>query len=417
MSLSRGPRLKFSRRRFFAQVGKAFAAFGVLKAKVAYATYYNLGAFWKKTTTVATGAGLYTWGDNANGTLGVGNTTTVRSSPGQVGSLTTWTKIVGGDYHFIARKSDGTLWSWGTNSNGQLGLGDLLPRSSPVQIGTATDWHATGLGASRISAALKTTGQLYTWGYNAFGGLALGDALNRSAPTQVGAFTDGTMVSPGPQHLLLVRAGALYAAGINNLGQLGDGTVAAKSSLVQIGTATDWISIAAGGNHSLGIRGTTSGTLYAWGTHGNGQLGTGGKPGGSGTNRSSPTVIGAFTDWTNVFAGYVWSYGIRGGALYAWGDNTVGQLGLGDLATRSVPSQVGAATDWTLVQAVTGAQNGMRAFGIRGAGTLWTMGDGQGGGNGLNNLTTVSVPTQIGADTNWASVATGYFNYAGGIRT
>src|SRR3989338_9110551 len=78
---------------------------------------------------------LWAWGSNSYGQLGLGDTTS-RSSPVQVGTLTTWTSFAGGGSHSLAGKTDGTLWAWGSNNSGRLGLGDIANRSSPVQVGT-----------------------------------------------------------------------------------------------------------------------------------------------------------------------------------------------------------------------------------------------------------------------------------------
>lgn len=85
--------------------------------------------------------GLWSWGNNSGGVLGLGNTTSY-SSPKQVGSLTTWS-FVGtgsGNNQAIAIKNDGTLWAWGNNAQGQLGLGNTTNYSSPKQVGALTTW-------------------------------------------------------------------------------------------------------------------------------------------------------------------------------------------------------------------------------------------------------------------------------------
>ena len=89
--------------------------------------------------------GLWTWGYNNNGQLGLGNTT-YYSSPKQVSSLTTWSSIAGGSYHTIATKTDGTLWTWGQNTYGQLGLGNTTQYNSPKQVGSLTTWSSIAGG-------------------------------------------------------------------------------------------------------------------------------------------------------------------------------------------------------------------------------------------------------------------------------
>ena len=98
--------------------------------------------------------GLWTWGYNVYGQLGLGNTTTY-SSPKQVGSLTTWSSIAGGTYHTIATKTDGTLWTWGYNGYGQLGLGNTTYYSSPKQVGSLTTWLSIA-GGHDHTIATKT---------------------------------------------------------------------------------------------------------------------------------------------------------------------------------------------------------------------------------------------------------------------
>ena len=135
------------------------------------------------------------WGRNHAGQLGQGNTT-YRSSPVQVGSLTDWgdgerryKTISMGAGFAAAVKTDGTLWTWGGNSDGQLGIGNTTNKNSPVQVGSLTDWSRIGCNSSG-NIALKTDNTLWAWGSNGQGQLGLGDTTNRSSPTQVGSETD-----------------------------------------------------------------------------------------------------------------------------------------------------------------------------------------------------------------------------------
>jgi alpha-tubulin suppressor-like RCC1 family protein len=98
---------------------------------------------------------LYVWGNNGSGQTG-DNTTVTKSSPVQVGSLTTWSQISGGQTHSMAIKTDGTLWTWGFNNNGRLGDGTGTFRSSPVQIGSSTTWSQIAGGDSTSMAISHT---------------------------------------------------------------------------------------------------------------------------------------------------------------------------------------------------------------------------------------------------------------------
>ena len=111
---------------------------------------------------IKTNGTLWAWGNNENGRLGDG-TTTNRSSPVQIGALSDWAKIKGGNRHVLAIKTNGTLWAWGSNTSGQLGDGTTTDRSSPVQIGALSDWSQVN-GGNSFSIAIKTNGTLWSWG-------------------------------------------------------------------------------------------------------------------------------------------------------------------------------------------------------------------------------------------------------------
>jgi alpha-tubulin suppressor-like RCC1 family protein len=154
---------------------------------------------------VKTDGTLWAWGNNGSGRLGDG-TTTNRSSPVQIGVLTNWSQVSGGDSHSLAVKTDGTLWAWGSNDSifdgsGQLGDGTISHRSSPVQIGALTNWRQVS-GGDRYSLAVKTDGTLWAWGSNSFGRLGDGTTTHRSSPVQIGVLTNWSQVSGGGFHSL-----------------------------------------------------------------------------------------------------------------------------------------------------------------------------------------------------------------------
>jgi alpha-tubulin suppressor-like RCC1 family protein len=113
-----------------------------------------------------------------------------------VGSLTNWKQVTQGTNasHTGAVKTDGTLWIWGFNNLGQLGLGDSDNRSSPVQVGSLTNWKQTSIGSNHTSC-IKTDGTLWGWGFNVYGQLGLGDSNSPNSPVQVGTLTDWKQVS------------------------------------------------------------------------------------------------------------------------------------------------------------------------------------------------------------------------------
>lgn len=207
---------------------------------------------------------LWATGRGAEGQQGQGNTTQ-RSVWTQIGSLTTWSSInstVSNQASAVALQTNGTMWSWGYNLQGQLGLGDVTNRSSPTQIGADTNWVQVSVGGG-CCAAIKSNGTLWTWGTNGTGQLGLGDVTGRSSPTQVGALTDWKQVCAASNSMYAIKTnGTLWAWGGGTTGQLGDGTAVSKSSPIQIGSDTDWLLLPKRGSPAVGwihcLRGTAT---------------------------------------------------------------------------------------------------------------------------------------------------------------
>lgn len=184
-------------------------AFNPLSVPVPSNKYIQYGGVWttsQAADAVASGTWakvtqphLYSWGDNNNGQLGLGNTTNY-SSPNQVGSLTNWLNIASGSYFSFIIKTDGTLWSWGQNVFGQLGLNNITYYSSPKQVGSLTNWLNVSCGAYH-SIVTKTDGTLWAWGRNNFGQLGLGNTTNYSSPKQVGSLKTWTAINMGSSTL------------------------------------------------------------------------------------------------------------------------------------------------------------------------------------------------------------------------
>lgn len=343
------------------------------------------------------GGGLWTWGDNADGAAGNGNTTNT-SSPAQVGALTTWVVIVKGHYNGYGIKADGTLWSWGSNQYGQLGLGNTLYFQSPMQVGALTNWSKVS-SLTQFAMAIKTDGTLWGWGYNNQGNLGLNNRTAYSSPKQVGALTNWSTISCGPNYAASVKTdGTLWIWGINNNGQLGTGNLTYRSSPVQVGSLTTWASVnCAVSSSTLAIK--TDGTLWSWGYNGDGQLGLNNR-----TTYSSPKQIGILTNWSQAIGGYTdASLAIKtDGTLWSWGKNNYGQLGLGNRTYYSSPKQVGALTNWS---AAVGNNSSITA--LKTDGTLWSWGLNAQGQLGLGNVTNYSSPKQVGALTIWQRIGWG----------
>jgi len=292
---------------------------------------------------IKTDGTLWTWGMNSSGQLGLGNTT-YYSSPKQVGALTSWSKITASGGSCYAVKTDGTLWCWGFNSSdyGNLGLGNLTYYSSPKQIGSLTGWASVFAGNQQQVLAIKTNGTLWSWGQNNVGQLGLNNQTNYSSPKQVGSLTNWASATCAQQASYALKTdGTIWAWGGNSAGNLGLGNTTYYSSPKQIGALTTWSNIASGVIYCSAIK--TDGTLWSWGYNVNGQLGLGNT-----TNYSSPKQVGSLTNWSQVIISKAqYSGAIKtDGTLWSWGKNAAGQLGLGNTTSYSSPKQIGSLTNW-----------------------------------------------------------------------
>ena len=324
---------------------------------------YNHGVALKSDGTV------WTWGYNGHGELGDG-TTANKAIPVQVkgangeGYLSDIVAISAGNNHSLALKSDGSLWTWGYNYYGQLGDGTTTQRNTPVQVkgvgGSGNLTNIVDVSAGDIhSIAVKSDGSLWSWGYNGNGQLGDGTTANRTTPDQVkGAGGSGyiaNMVAAGAGYrynIALKSDGSLWSFGYNGYGQLGDGTTADRSLPVQVkgangsGNLTDVVSLAAGYLHSMALK--SDGSLWTWGYNAYGQLGDG-----TVTNRTTPVQVKGgesgeeyLTDMMSVSGGNSHSAGVKkDGSVWGFGYNNYGQIGDGSTINRNAPVRILAGSN------------------------------------------------------------------------
>ena len=293
---------------------------------------------------------LYTWGDDGSGQLGDGTNTnqktpTLVNKPQGTPEGFTWKQVSLGGFHSAAIGSDGNLYTWGYNKYGQLGNGTTTNQNRPAQIdkpqGTPEGftWKQVILGGWH-SAAIGSDGNLYTWGRNDDGQLGNGTTTNQNRPTLVNK-PQGTpegftwkLASLGEHHSAAIGSdGNLYTWGVNSNGQLGNGTTTNQNRPAQIdkpqgtpeGFAWTQASLGDGDSAAFG----SDGNLYVWGWNKYGELGDD-----TTTDRYTPTLVGkpqgapdGFT-WTQASLGWYHSAAIGSdGQLYTWGSNSNGQLG------------------------------------------------------------------------------------------
>jgi alpha-tubulin suppressor-like RCC1 family protein len=324
--------------------------------------------------------------------------------------------IAAGAYHTLAIQKDGSLWAWGQNYIGQLGLGsaDDNPHFKPARVGNASNWVAVAAGGGH-SLGLQADGRFCAWGDNQAGQLGVGYADNNPHPEPAwGWISPLVTVAAGWAHSLGLGIDfSLYAWawGSNQFGQLGLGGLTDTDPHpipALLAPPTGWVAVAAGGNHSLGLQ--ADGSLWAWGWNFDGQLGLGGPPQ-TPDNEPHPTPaqVGTDHDWVAVAAGGNHSLGLKAdGTLWAWGANSLGQLGLGNTDNLKIPTQVGTEHGWVAVTA--GAQH---SLGLKADGALYSWGwnsNGQlgllPGGIGGGDTDPHPTPEQV-QGTGWVAVTAG----------
>jgi alpha-tubulin suppressor-like RCC1 family protein len=218
----------------------------------------------------------------------------------------------------------------------------------------------------------KITPSLVAAGLNTKGQLGLGDTTQRTSFTQIGI--NWTSFASGDGHSAGIKNGELYTWGSNDLGEAGQGVTGGQyTTPTKVGTDTDWVEVSLGSR--FGIARKSNGTIWGWGYNGYGQLGQGNY--GSGTNLNVPTQIGSSTNWTKVSCGTSHILALNSSnQLYVWGDNNVGQTGLGYLNggfirfQTTTPTRLGSASNWTFVNAGL-----FSSFAINSSGQLYSWGD------------------------------------------
>jgi alpha-tubulin suppressor-like RCC1 family protein len=282
---------------------------------------------------------LWGWGRqgfSSTGPLGTNDITSKSTPVTTFAGGTNWKQVSGGNLHTAAIKTDGTLWTWGGGLQGQLGNADVTDRSTPVTtFAGGTDWKQVSSGAIH-TAAIKTDGTLWTWGYGAAGRLGNGvtTGIISTPVTTFAGGTDWRQVSSGGLHTSAIKTdGTLWTWGFGNSGQLGNNDTTARSTPVTtFAGGSSWKQVNCGSGHIAAIK--TDGTLWTWGLGTSGQLGTNDV-----TNRSTPvTTFAGGTNWKQSGSRVIGTSAIKtDGTLWTWGANAYGDLGTNDTTDRSTP--------------------------------------------------------------------------------
>jgi alpha-tubulin suppressor-like RCC1 family protein len=365
------------------------------------------------TTVLKSDGTVWTWGANFNGKLGVGidPNTLPRAlvpgevhGPGNVGYLNSITTIMGGEFHNLALKSDGTVWAWGGNFVGQLGDGTTNDAYTPVQTGLGSVPPLTSVtklgGRPYFSLAEKSDGTIWAWGMNRYG--QMGNGTSGLTPVTVPGLVSNS--SPGGviNHALQITCGYQFGAalatngtvwtwGSGSHGELGNGTTGSSYTPTQVTGLSNVTAISAGWFHILALR--SDGTVWAWGNNPNGELGDG-----TTFNRSNAVQVLNVSNITVVSGGDDHSSALAAdGTVWKWGLNDVGELGNG--TTNAVANPVPAKI---LVDTFSNSFNNLvmvsardyHNIAVKADGSVWMWGANDQGqcGNGTTNGTWSPTP-------------------------
>ena len=293
---------------------------------------------------------VWSWGHNNGGMLGDGTSGASRPNPAPVAGLTGFIAVAAGEYHALALRSDGTVWSWGTASYGALGDGAKAGsgRNSPGQVLDLTGAIAIAAGSAH-SVALKSDGTVWTFGSNRQGQLGLGIATSEwtSTPKQVPGLSGITAIAAGYLHTLAVdKNGLIYAWGYNSNGQIGNDSTTNTLVPTAVSVASGLVGatqVGAGYQHSIALK--SDGTVWAWGFAN--AVGDG-----TNTERRTPVQLTSPSEVTSIAAGWYQSFALKkDGTAWAWGGNGSGQLGDGTATLRLAPVQVTSLSNATAIAA------------------------------------------------------------------
>ena len=348
---------------------------------------------------------VITWGDNVYRQLG--NATS--ASPGLPSSVTGLTDVVAigaGRDHTSVLRNDGTVLTWGGNVSGSSSATHVDSKTSPAAVVPPGDAGVQAVaGGYGHALALTSGGGVLAWGSNSYGQLGDGGNSTSATPLPVAGLTGVRQVATSLYYAsyALREDGTVAAWGSNDNGELGDGTTTTRRTPVDVtGLDQPASSIAAGGFHGLAVMADS--TVRAWGHNYFGQLG-------DQTTTASPTAVtvDVLADVVAVGAGEFSSYAVtRAGALYAWGNNQNGQLGDGTTTDRSMPTLVVGLTN---IVAVAGGYN--HAIALRNDGTVWSWGANSSGMLGDGTTSPRSVPGLVPGLTDIVAISTrGHHNLA-----
>jgi alpha-tubulin suppressor-like RCC1 family protein len=285
-------------------------------------------------TCAAAQSGTLCWGYGGQGQLGHGVYGS-SSTPVPVSTAPSFTTLVAGANHTCGTTAQGAVYCWGDDSESQLGDGLLVPSNVPVLVRNLPAAREVAAGALH-SCALGTGGNIYCWGSRMFGGLGDGTAAVLASPTNVTGGTGYSAVAAGLHFSCGLVGTSARCWGNNAFSQLGDNSSTHKLAPTTVATSQSFTSITSGDYHACGL--TAAGAAFCWGYGGDGRLGTGTE-----VTSGVPVPVGGGHVFRQISAGGTHTCGVTtANAVRCWGNNEFGQLGDGTTASRLSPTPINA---------------------------------------------------------------------------
>ncbi len=335
---------------------------------------------------------LYAWGDNYFGELGVGdevnkNTPTKVNLPSKIKELITTGLSV------YAILEDSSLYVWGKNSYGQLGVGDEVNKNTPTKVNLPSKIKELITTGSSVYALMEDS-SLYSWGNNDIGQLGVGDEVNKNTPTKVnlpGKIKE--LITTGSSVYALMEDSSLYSWGDNYFGELGVGDEVNRNTPTKITGINGKIKDLIINYYSTYVI-TENGSLYAWGKNERGILGVGDE-----VNRNTPTKVNLPGKIKKLITSFSASYAIlEDGSLYAWGENYYGELGVGSNEDKNTPTKVTAINGKIMDLIINSDKNSTykSIFAIIKDGSLYAWGNNKDGQLGIGSREdNINSPTKV----------------------
>ncbi len=340
------------------------------------------------TIALVSDGSVWTWGDNSSGQLGNG-TTSRSNSLVAVAGLQDIVSVAAGEGVSFALRQDGNVYAWGANDKGQLGDGSATMQTSPVLLSGIANVKQIASGNGH-TLFLTADGSVYSTGDNTYWQLGIGTTEMQQVPTHVSSLNNIKQVQAGVNcSFALATDGSVYSWGRNPYGQLGNGGTAANTLPAKVrnidnsGDLVDIVSISSSRQFVMAL--TSDGRVYTWGYNAQGQLGTGDT-----TNRLLPVEVANVAGIASIGAGQHHCLAVKtDGVILAWGQNQFGQCGDGTTDQRLAP--VVASID-SVASVCCGAAY---SHAIKSDGTLWAWGRNNQNQLGIFGVTQQEMPIEV----------------------